>query len=66
MPSNDHLAEEVLGSVCGEAVEELAGQNKRIIACTAKSSSVRALPVAWLPRTGSNQVGFLVVRATMR
>jgi hypothetical protein len=43
MPSDDHLAEEVLGSVYGEAVEELAGQNKRINACTAKFSGVRGL-----------------------
>jgi hypothetical protein len=42
-PSDDHLAVEVMGNVCGGAVEELAGQNKRVTACTAKFSAIRGL-----------------------
>ena len=45
--SDDHLAaedsEEVLDNDCGGAVEELAGQNKRVTTCTAKFSGVRGL-----------------------
>jgi hypothetical protein len=43
MPSDDHLAEEVLGSVYGEAVEELAGRNKGSPLALRSFSGVRGL-----------------------